>query len=80
MSIETSSFDMSGQQVDRIDRLFRFAEASHQNPDPTTKEALRYRTALHLGCQRLSRTKRDNYRLLLDVTASERCLMVQHYS
>lgn len=40
--------------VTTSDRLFRFAEASHQNPDPATKEALRYRTALRLGYQRLS--------------------------
>lgn len=40
--------------VTTSDRLFRLAEASNQQSDPATKEALRYRTALHHGYQRLA--------------------------
>jgi len=40
--------------VTTTDRLFQFAQ-SEQNADPSTKEALRYRTALYNGYQSLSR-------------------------
>lgn len=40
--------------VTTSDRLFRFAESSHSQLDPATKEALRYRTALYQGYQRLA--------------------------
>lgn len=40
--------------VTTSDRLFRFAEAGEQHSDPATKEALRYRTALHHGYQSLA--------------------------
>ncbi|ENO96233.1 hypothetical protein C667_15009 [Thauera phenylacetica B4P] len=38
--------------VTSTDQLFRYAQ-SHDNADPATKEALRYRTALHQGFQSL---------------------------
>lgn len=38
--------------VTTTDQLFRYAQ-SHDNADPATKEALRYRTALHQGFQSL---------------------------
>lgn len=39
--------------VTTTDRLFRFANESGDRADPATKEALRYRTALHEGFQSL---------------------------
>ena len=35
--------------------MFKFAESSNHQLDPATKEALRYRTALHHGYQRLAK-------------------------
>ena len=40
--------------VTTSDRLFRYAETGNPQPDPATKEALRYRTALHHGYRRLA--------------------------
>ena len=40
--------------VTTSDRLFRFAETGNHQLDPATKEALRYRTALHHGYRRLT--------------------------
>jgi Fic family protein len=40
--------------VTTSDRLFRFAEIGNHQLDPATKEALRYRTALYHGYQRLA--------------------------
>jgi Fic family protein len=39
--------------VTTTDRLFQHAQGHHDNADPATKEALRYRTALHQGFQSL---------------------------
>jgi len=39
--------------VTTTDRLFRFANDTGNQADPATKEALRYRTALHRGFQLL---------------------------
>jgi Fic family protein len=39
--------------VTTTDRLFRFAHEAANSPDPATKEALRYRTALHQGFRML---------------------------
>jgi len=41
--------------VTTSDRLFRFSEASDNQVDPATKEALRYRTALYRGFQMLAK-------------------------
>lgn len=41
--------------VTTSDRLFKFAQSSNHQLDPATKEALRYRTALHHGYQRLAK-------------------------
>ncbi len=40
--------------VTTSDRLFRFAETGSRHSDPATREALRYRTALHHGYRRLA--------------------------
>lgn len=40
--------------VTTSDRLFQFAETGNPQSDPATKEALRYRTALHHGYRRLA--------------------------
>lgn len=41
--------------VTTADRLFRFANEAGNQADPATKEALRYRTALHQGFQSLAK-------------------------
>ncbi len=40
--------------VTTADRLFQFAGVADTHADPATKEALRYRMALHRGCQALA--------------------------
>lgn len=40
--------------VTTTDRLFQYADEEHAHADPATKEALRYRAALHRGCQLLT--------------------------
>lgn len=58
--------------VTTSDRLFRFAESSNHQLDPATKEALRYRTALHHGYQRLAQ------RPLNTNLAVEVCSIIKH--
>ncbi|HEY4542784.1 MAG TPA: Fic family protein [Noviherbaspirillum sp.] len=53
--------------VTTTDRLFQFADAEGNQADPATKEALRYRTALHHGFQSLRK------RPLCTATAVEIC-------
>lgn len=53
--------------VTTTDRLFQFAQGSEAQADPATKEALRYRTALHRGFQSLAS------RPLCTATAVEIC-------
>lgn len=58
--------------VTTTDRLFRYAhEADAAQADPATKEALRYRTALHRGHQSLAR------RPLSTATAVEVCRIIK---
>ena len=52
--------------VTTTDRLFQFSQSDH-NADPATKEALRYRTALHRGFRSLAN------RPLSTATAAEVC-------
>jgi cell filamentation protein, protein adenylyltransferase len=57
--------------VTTADRLFRYARDPGARADPATKEALRYRTALHRGHQSLSR------RPLSTATAVEVCRIIK---
>ncbi len=57
--------------VTTTDRLFRYANDASQRADPATKEALRYRTALHHGFNMLSE------RPLTTATAVEVCQIIK---
>nr|WP_305729958.1 Fic family protein [Variovorax sp. dw_308] len=57
--------------VTTTDKLFRHADGHDNQADPATKEALRYRTALHQGFQSLSR------RPLCTSTAVEICTAIK---
>ena len=57
--------------VTTTDRLFRFADQTESQPDPATKETLRYRTALNEAAQTLKR------RPLSTATAIEVCRTIR---
>jgi Fic family protein len=57
--------------VTTADQLFRFADEPGSQADPATKEALRYRTALHRGHQSLAK------RPLSTATAIEVCATIR---
>jgi len=57
--------------VTTTDRLFQFAQGSEANADAATKEALRYRTALHRGFHSLAQ------RPLCTATAVEICRTIK---
>jgi Fic family protein len=56
--------------VTTADRLFRYANMTSGNTDPATKEALRYRTALHEGFRMLAKKP------VSTVTAVEICRII----
>jgi Fic family protein len=64
-----------GSEIENVvtttDRLFQFAQGSEANADATTKEALRYRTALHRGFHSLAQ------RPLCTATAIEICRTIK---
>jgi Fic family protein len=57
--------------VTTSDELFKYAQLEDQTPDPATKEALRYRTALHSGFRSLAQ------RPLSTNTAIEVCSQIK---
>jgi Fic family protein len=57
--------------VTTTDRLFQFADGSESHADPATKEALRYRTALHHGFRSLKQ------RPLCTATAVDICRTIK---
>ncbi|MEO8484431.1 MAG: Fic family protein [Acidobacteriota bacterium] len=57
--------------VTTADRLFRFAQETDSQADPATREALRYRTALHQGYRSLAK------RPLSTATAVEVCRTIR---
>ena len=58
--------------VTTTDKLFRYAQASDTGVDPATKEALRYRTAIHRGFESLAS------RPLSTATAVEVCRTIKN--